>query len=374
MARVRDPIWLARPSRFAAISAVRARGVLAVALLLMALCALEPGWRSAPALPEPARSQSEGADSDLALYDTITDGVRHGGDYYELTARERRSRPGYPLRPFVTFRLPLLATVQAALPPPVTLALLFALAGAVVLAWSARIAQALPERASRTIAGLLLAAGLFTFVQPALVASHEIWAALLIALSLALRRPDRWIEAVAIAIVAMLTRETAALYVIVMAALAWWEGRTREALAWAFALLVLAAVMAAHACAVWQVTGPLDMVSDGWSGMNGFRFFVMTIRHATALDVFPYLVAVPVVVLAMLGWASWDSPVALRMTATIAGYAAVIGLFARLDDLHWGLIIAPVLLLGLAFAPDGMRDLVMAARDTRRITVKRVVR
>jgi len=37
-------------------------------------------------------------------------------------------------------------------------------------------------------------------------------------------------------------------------------------------------------------------------------------------------------------------------------------------------MIAPVSLVGLAFVPDGLRDLIVRALDRRRITVTKVVR
>lgn len=370
---VMRPIWLGTPSRYAGIAKARARAILAVFALLIGLCALMPTSPPPPG-QERAVAPRNAGESDLILYETITDGIRHGGNYYAVVARELRSRPGYPLRPFLTFRLPTLAVLQAALPPVAIFALMLLLAMGVTLAWGVRIIEALPQPAPRAIAALMLGAGLFTFVQPALQASHEIWAALLIALSLALRRPGRWVEAVAIATMAMLIRETAALYVIMMMGIAWLEGHRREAIGWGVSLGVLAAAIAAHAWAVAQVTGPLDPVSDGWSGMNGFWFFVMTIRHATMLEAFPYTVAVPVVVVAMLGWTAWRSPLALRMAATIAIYAVLIAGFARLNNFYWGLMVAPVFLVGLAFAPDGLRDLWSAAFPRRRITVTRVVR
>ena len=63
------------------------------------------------------------------------------------------------------------------------------------------------------------------------------------------------------------------------------------------------------------------------------------------------------------------------MLATITAFALLIGLAARLNNFYWGLMIGPVILLGLVFAPDGLRDLVRAATARgRRITVTRVTR
>ena len=95
---------------------------------------------------------------------------------------------------------------------------------------------------------------------------------------------------------------------------------------------------------------------------------------ATALSLFPAWFAGGLLALALFGWAAWDEPLALRGLATFAAYAALIGLFARANTFYWGLMIAPVILIGLVFAPDGLRDLAVAARDRRRITVTRLTR
>lgn len=366
-------LWLARPTRFAGLAPRRARMALALLglLLLATLLALaSPG--PPPVGHDPAARAED--QHDVVLYETIVQGMRGGGDYYTTAAGALRDGD-YPMRPFVTFRLPTLAVVQAALPPIVTRLLLYALAAGVMLAWYLRLAPAFPRAPPRTIALALLAGGLIAFVQAELESFHEIWAGLLIALSLALRREDRWVEAVAIGLIAMLVRETAALYVAIMAALALAEGNRREAFGWAATISVFALVVAFHAHAVAQVVRPTDPASPGWAGMLGFGFFVKTMQLSTALDLAPLWLAAPLVGLALFGWAAWDSRLALRALATFAGYAALIGLFARVDTFYWGLMIAPTLLVGLAFAPDGVRDLIGAARGPRRrITVTRIVR
>ena len=107
-------LWLAEPSRFAGLSKGKARLALAglVLLLLATLTALTvPG-------PPPVSGDSakRGDDqADIVLYEAIVDGVRHGGNYYAVAAQELR-RGDYPLRPFITFRLPTLAMVQAQMP------------------------------------------------------------------------------------------------------------------------------------------------------------------------------------------------------------------------------------------------------------------
>lgn len=365
------PLWLATPSRFARLKPGHARIIVALLALLLAASL------GALALPEPeavpAEAGAKQEQTDLALYQHIVAGVRSEGDYYPV-ARDALRAGGYPLRPFITFRLPGLAVVQAALPERVVILMLFALATAVALAWGQRLAEALPRTLPRIGAAILLMGSILAFLQPGLVAFHEIWAALFVALSMALRRPGDWMPAVALGLVAMLIRETAALYVVVMLALAWRDGERREAWGWGIALAIFALVLAAHGWAVSQVTGPLDPVSPGWTGFQGLGLFVKAVTLATALQMLPLWLAALLVCLSLFGWASWDHPLALRMLATLGAYAALLAMFARLDTFYWGLMVAPVLLVGLAFAPDGLRDLWRQLLDRRTIRVQRITR
>lgn len=372
MARPRPPLWLALPSRFAGLKQAQARlglGLLAAFLGLCLTALLVPG--PPPVSHDPANRADDQAD--VMLYENITAGLRGGGDYYHVTAQALR-RGDYPLKPFVTFRLPTLAVVQASLPEPVVPLLLYALVVGVALAWFVRLRAAFTRPPPLLIALALLAGGLIAFVQPSLAAFHEIWAGLLTALALAVRRPGQWIEAVAIGLMAMLVRETAALFVIIMGGAAWIEGYRREAIAWTASLGVLAVAVVFHALAVAKVVGPLDPHSPGWAGMLGFGFFVKTMSMSTALSLAPAWASALLVGLALFGWASWRTPLARRALLVFGGYAVLLSLFGRTDTFYWGLMVAPTLLIGLAFAPDGLRDLVVAALDSRRIIVTRSVR
>lgn len=367
------PFWLAQPSRFAGLTRRDAWLVLAglAALLLASLLALAtpiPAAAGDAAAGRPAEGQT-----DALLYQTIVETVRHGGGYYPVAAAEMRAGD-YPLRPFVTMRLPTLAMVEAALPPFALTLLLYGLVAAVVLAWWSRLTEALSRPPPRMLALLALAAGLVPFVQADLVVFHEIWAGLLVALSLGVWRPDRWLPAVAFGLAAVLIRETAALYLVVMALAAFTGHRRPEAIGWGIAGAVLMLALVAHAHAVAAVVRPLDPASPGWSGRLGFGFFVRTMSVSTGLVLLPAWIAAPVVGLALFGWAAWRSALAARVLALLIGYALVLSVFGRSDTFYWGLLVAPLLLVGLAFVPDAIRDLLATVGDRRRITVKRIVR
>jgi hypothetical protein len=364
------PLWLAMPSRFAGFSRSQARWAFGLLLLLLGATLL------ALAVPTPAGAPGGGTgavQTDVALYDSIVSGIRGGGDYYGVAAKELR-RGGYPLQPFITFRLPALAVLQAHMPAMMVQSLLMALIAGTAGAWFVRFKSAFVRKPPLVFAMLLLAGGMVVFIQRGLIGFHEVWASLLIALSLALRRDDRWTTAVAIGLIAMLIRETALVYVAIMGMLAFAEGRRREALGWAATIVVLAVVLGFHAHAVAAVVQPTDPASPGWMGLLGFGFFVKAMMLSTALAVVPAVLAALLVGLALFGWACWSDAVALRVLTVFCGYAALLGLFGRADTFYWGLMVAPLLLVGLAFAPDGLRDLVTRARDRRRIIVTRLVR
>jgi len=366
-----DPFWLATPTRFASLKRGQARLALGLVVLLLLASLLALFVPEPPALGAAtggARSQT-----DLMLYENIVAGVKGGGNYYAVAADALRAG-SYPLRPFLTFRLPGLAVVLAALPDEAPRYLLFLLVLCVAVTWAGRLKPVLPRLLPLLAFAILLLGSLLAFFQSELAAFHEIWAGLLVAWSLALRKPRRWVEAVAIGMAAMLIRETAALYVILMAGFAWREGERREAYGWAAALGLFAIAIGVHAYAVAGVTGPLDPASPGWAGLQGFGLFVKSLTLATALQMLPLWAGALLVGLALLGWASWDDPLAARMIGVVAAYAAVIAIFARLDTFYWGLMVAPVFLVGLVFVPDALRDLVRQSLDRRRITVTRVTR
>lgn len=369
------PLWLASPSRFATLPKARARLVLAMAAALL-LASLTSLWAAVPppnsSDTAPAAQQADDQ-RDVVLYTSIVEALRHGESYYDAAAHALRAGD-YPLRPFFTFRLPTLAMVQSHLPEFAIIGLLFILVATTALAWGLRLGQALTNWRATVIAMALLAGGLMAFVQADLWPFHEIWAGLLIALSLALRRPGRFAEAVAIGLIAALVRETAGLYLIVMTILAWRDGQRREAFAWIGAGLCLGLALAAHAYGVSRVTHPLDPASQGWSGMLGFGFFINSLRAGTALAILPGAVGALFAALALFGWTAWRDPLATRVAATLAAYALLLGIFSRPDTFYWVLMIAPLSLVGLVFVPDALRDLGRQALDKRRIRITRVAR
>ena len=349
-----------RPSRFARWPRAAAAAVLALlATLMIAGIAAAPVPINAQAAEAAARPGQGGADA--ALYRTIVAGMRTGGGYYPVAARSLRDG-GFPLRPFLAFRLPTLASLLAAVPPMAARAAMLLLIAGVIAAWTMRLGEVFAAPAALAAASLLVLAGVIAAAQPDMIVFHEIWAALLIALSLALRRDRAWAASLAIGLGAALIRETAIAYLLAMAVLALVEGRRREAAGWAAGIAVFALFLAWHAGQVAGVTGPADPASPGWGGLGGWPFLLSSVRLTGAFALLPPWTVAMLLPLALLGWIGCRARFAWRVAAMLLGYAAMVMLFARPDNFYWSLLLGPLLPLGLAFAPAALIDLLRSLR------------
>jgi hypothetical protein len=350
------PLLLAMPTRAATLARPAARWWLALILLVtLALLAM-----AAPPIEGGAALLRDAG---------LVERLRHGGGFYPIAADTLRSG-GESLRPALAFPLPALPVILAAIPPIVAVAMAILLAAVVAMAWQARLVAVCGGMAGQIMLLVLLLAGLVPAGQPGLTTVPEMWAGLLIALSLVRRRPGRWAEAAGFALAAALTAGVAALYLVVMAACAWAEGYGREAAGWLAALVLLVMVLGFHLHGVAGVLHPLDMAGE-LAGSAGWTAGFATVAAATAALVLPASIGAALVLLGMIGWAAWRDPLAIRAGATIA---VVLAMLATGMPAMGGLLVAPVALVGLVFIADLLRDLVAGALDNRRITVRRSVR
>jgi hypothetical protein len=324
--------------------------VIAALIALLAVACWTP-----EAAPAPKLRASAAEHSDLQLYRDIIAGVRAGGDYYQVTAQELRNG-GYPLKPFFTFRLPTQALIYAAFGERAMIFIVWLLAGGLMVAWWVRLKPVLspPLLAAFLV---LVAGGLGGLLQPMTGLFHESWAALLLALMVALHRPERWWPAVLAGGAALMIRELALPMILAMGGLALIERRWREAAAWAVVVAVFAVYMTLHAQWVSEVVLPGDPPSPGWSAMLGLQFALKSIAKVTFGMRLPDALAAALLILSLFGWASVRSGWALRSAILLAGYGAMVALFARTDTFYWALIVAPLSFAGLVFLPKEFADL-----------------
>jgi hypothetical protein len=352
------------PTRFAALPAWAAW------LMLALVVALSLSTLAGPAGPPPPAAAAAGAGAgarytDRELYREVVRRVGEGQDYWAAAAAAQRSH-GYPTAPPWAFREPALAwTLVLLRTEAARWAALGFLAVAALLLMRGAADQATGPPWRRIALTLLFGVGLTTPVAaPAAPYLHEDWAAVLIGLSLACWRPAagwRTGLAVAFGLLACLVREIALPYLVVMAGFALAEGRRRELGGWGAALAVLAAALAVHLALAARQHLTADGFSPGWVRLGGWPFAVLAARRNIVLAVLPAPLASLVLLAGLLGLLSARSPWLDRIAATAGGFLLLFMAVGRPDNYYWGLMVAPLLAMGLPYAPAALGDLARAA-------------
>lgn len=337
--------------------------VLALVVAALALGALA----SAPASPAEAPASPVAAASpvpvretgDMALYARIAARVAAGEVYYPAATAEHRAS-GYPTRPFVAVRLPTLARVQAAIGTDGVrgLALMLAAAGIAALWRRAVPLGTFPERLA---ASILLALGGGAAASPVAGYDHDFIGGLLLTFALLAWRPDRWWPALAAAAAALAVRELAAPFVLLWLAFVCAGGRRREALALLALLGVFGLGMWLHCLAVDAARLPGDLASQGWNARAGFGLPLVALGELTGLRFLPPVLAAPLAILPLAGWAGLGGRLGLFATLWFAGVATMMALFARPANYYWIELALPAYALGLAFAPRAIGELLRRA-------------
>lgn len=353
-------------SRYRAWPAGAARVLLLALLALVTAAALVPlraggGEVRPPSLTSAAPARER--DEDLQLYDAVIARMRHGESYYAVIAPEHRAHR-YPLRPGFAVRLPTLAWIESHLPPAAQIPLSVALMGAVLLAWWRRLGSEPGGPPLRLLAMAMLFAGVSIGTTRYFFVLHELWAGQLLALAFGLHRPERgqWLGAWLAAAAALAIREHALPFVLLMAAWAGWHRRAREAAAWALLAALFCAALAVHLHIVAGLLRPDDPPSASWLAVRGLGGWLSMITLSSNLRWLPHWLGGPLVVLALFGWSAWRSAAGSFGAMLYAGYGALFMIAGRDDNYYWGMMVAPALLMGLAFVPLGLRSLWAAAR------------
>ena len=296
-------------------------------------------------------------DDDLALYDTVIERIGKGENYYTVVAEEHR-RSDYPVTPGWAVRLPTLAYLAMWLGPVGQMVAAIVLMLAVLKAWWDRLAEEAGDPRTRRIGLALVFFGASLGLNRYYFVLHELWAGMLIALAFGLHRPGRkWGAALAVTALALAIREHVFPFVLLLGAMAVWRRNWKEAAAWSvLAVAFVGLLMAHHHYTALQVL-PTDRPSPAWLEIRGLSGWLSNVALSSNLRFFPHWIAGPLIVLALLGWAGWRTAAGVFGTLLYLGYGLAFMLAGRPDNFYWGAVVAPVMFLGLAFAPRALQSL-----------------
>ena len=286
---------------------------------------------------------------DIDLYQTIIDRMSAGEGFYAVTGDEQLRR-GYPLRPFLTWRLPTTAWLISNLGESGAAGLLALLALLAMLAWVGYLRVAGLSRV-QVIGGAVLAfSGLMLMVMPRMIYLHEAWSGTLLALSL-LVWGKSWRLSVLCGLAALAFRELALPFVLLMMGIALWEGRLKEAAWWGLGVLLFLGGLALHASMVATYAGPEAPAGAGWLAMGGWPFLLATSRWNLFVILTGNWLAALCLPLVLLGSQAWQGSVGLRLKLILWGYCLAFLFVGRSNNDYWGVILAPILGVSLIFAP-----------------------
>jgi len=184
-------------------------------------------------------------------------------------------------------------------------------------------------------------------------------------LSLASHRLSHWSISVLLGLTACLFRELAFPFLGAMAVFALYERKYWEFAGWVTGMAVFCGLFAWHLSVAATLHEPGDLVSRGWLGLGGWPFVIQTAKMNSVLLLAPKFVIALVVCLAIIGFAGTRDPWLLRVALIVCGYLASFSIVGRPDNLYWGLLISPLLPIGVALSPMPIRDLLAAAWGRR---------
>ncbi|RIV86129.1 hypothetical protein D2V17_09900 [Aurantiacibacter xanthus] len=340
----------------------------ALAVLLALVGALAWSTQAVPQMTtganqaQVAKAQKNGKKGigDYELYRRIHKRVDAGEGYYAAAIAEQRANR-YPVKPFVTVRLPTLAYLQS-LFGLTTLGHI--LVGMLVVSIGLYLPltqdrTGLAERVAGAVALLLGGASLFVKQGPL---SHESVAGILLTLALLSYRTTNYWPTLILAAMALAVRELALPFVLLWLVLALVARRWREA-GWVAGLVGLFALgLWLHSLGVAAAVTEGGLASPGWKALAGPALPLMGMVRMTPLLMLPTWLAAPLAVLPLVGWASLGGKRAGFACLAFVGFFTMMALFARVENYYWILIVLPAYAAGLAFAPRAVADLVAAAR------------
>lgn len=361
----KSPAW----DRFADWPQLQARVALFTLLLMMAMAAMVPIKAGEPKIAAQELSENLAGeqsakprrDDDLALYDVAVDRIRGGEHYYDFIVSEQRIAQ-FPVRPGVAVRLPTLVYLNAYLGTQGQTIAAVLLLMAVMIVWWRRLGEEPGGREHRTMAIALLFVGASLGLNRYFFQLHELWAGMLLALAFGLHRPGKWGAALAVAALAVAIREHALPFIMLMAAMAAWRRDWKETAAWSALTLVFLTALALHLGIIAQQVTPDDRYGQGWMTLRGLSGWLSNITLSSNLRHLPHWLAGPAIILMVFGWCAWRTSAGLFGTFLFLGYGLAFMIAGRGDNYYWGAVVAPPMMIGLAFAPRGIASLIKATR------------
>lgn len=314
--------------------------------------------------PPPVKVAKKGGYTDVHLYHDIV-AAMHREPYHQAAAEVQRAH-FYPTHPFVTMRLPTLAEIDLHLGWGGAQKLAIALAAVALFLWLIATEHILHVW-ERVLVGIAVCCGAALVTNEGLLALHEYWGGLFIAIALAgvIGWPQKWWWIVLPIGCGLAIRELVLPFALLALVFALFSRRWGEAGAWVAVMAAFGGYLAWHAGLVHAQVRPGDRGSPGWHELQGLSGYLKAVAYSSTLQRFPMPVALTMAALPLFGWLALDGRAGVFSALLWAGYAVMIGVFSRADTFYWGAIVLPAYYIGFALLPRAVMQLVGAIRGRR---------
>jgi len=347
-------------SSYVRLSPWQARAVLVAFVLLIGLGL----WKS-PTPPTLCDVREENAKSgDVFLYMTEIRRIHAGENYYQAAAEELVAQ-GYPTASVFNWRTPLPMWLIGKLPNPLCGRLILIAAGIVMLLMAFEAAareQSNVYRLAMPLVSLLIVPLLPCFQGDVFVLT-EVWAGVLIALSLCAYGVDLRFLGASMALAALYLRELALPYCVLGLALALWQRRPKESMVYIVGLIGWALFYGLHCWKVSHlITATAEAHRQGWIRYGGLTFVIALTQMNSCLVLLPVWISVVFFALSMVGFAAGQSAWSKRIALTACMYVMAFSIVGQDFNRYWGLMIAPLFCFGVVRSPAALGDLWRAGK------------
>jgi hypothetical protein len=345
-------------TRYADLTRLQAGGVIAFFFIFLAwllLAAFSTG---------PVSTIPERGGSDLQLYRNIVQRVHAGESYYDVAGQELRAG-GYPTASPLNWRPPIYAWIIGSLPAIgwgkailglLCLAALFVTLASLETEWGR----------PHAVGGALVMIGAFLWcLDGDAFLSQELWAGVLIALSVGSYAIHRRSLGFTCGLAALFFRELSLPYCGVALILAARGKRRLEVLAWTAGFVAYALFLLLHWKAVSLRITPADRPAENWLQFGGAGFLLATCRMNEFFFNLPSWFTAVFLSLSILGLAGWRGETGIRVQFTVVLYLLAFSIVGLPFNNYWGLLYVPLLSFGIIGVPASFRDLRSAIRLPR---------
>lgn len=348
------------PTMWPATAYTRASRVRAIFTLAMLFVSIWWCITKVPGMTPVRLADLENELDDSALYRAVTLRVRLGEGYYRAAYYELTTR-GYAVQSVFNWRFPTYAWLFSLFPSMSWGRVILICLSAMGLTLACRQVGPAEGWPTRIAVGFWLASTWGWVFSPQRVYFTELWCGVLIFISSCIAARGAYFSALAPASAALVLRELALPFCALATTMCLARRKYREFSAWVIMLSCYALLFQAHYRSVRDLVpdiGPPH--GSGWLAQGGTAFVLSTCRMAYFLMLLPPWCTAVYLPLAVLGLVGWKSSMPVIKISVII-YMVIFIFAGKSVNYYWGWVYTPMLALGVARAPESVKDLILAS-------------